>query len=151
MAPPLHSIRRSSSEGEHWEVAQSSDPSQIPTQYQVANSLSHNSSFVPLPPGASPPIPNPNGARSPSPLSISSNPSLRDREPQSRKKGPMSAPVAPRILGALYPAQSAATKPGPEERSITTPNHSEREKDPPEKKKRRGFWNRSDRDKDKER
>ncbi|KAG6901949.1 hypothetical protein C0995_006471, partial [Termitomyces sp. Mi166 len=156
MAPPPHSIRRSSSEGERWEVVQPNDPSQIPTQHQTPNSPSHNSSFVSLPPGASPPIPSPNGARSPSPFSISSHTGLRDREPQSRKKAPMAAPVALRILGALDPAQSAATKPGPEERSITTPNHSdgghrEREKDPPEKKERRGFWSRSDRDKDKER
>ncbi|KAG5725088.1 TOM1-like protein 2 [Termitomyces sp. T112] len=156
MTPPLHSIRRTSSEGERWEVVPTDDPSPFPSQYQVI--ASHNSSFASLPPGASPPIPSPNGARSPSPFSINSNTGLRDRESQPqqhRKKSAISAPVALRILGALDPAQST-TKPAPEERYAPTSGHSdsghrEREKDPPEKKEqRRGFWNRGDRDKDKD-
>ncbi|KAG6889868.1 hypothetical protein C0992_003764 [Termitomyces sp. T32_za158] len=149
MSPPPRSIRRTSSEGERWEVVQSTDP----THYIV--SPSHNSSYASLPPGASPPIPTPNGARSPSPFSISSSTGLKDREPQPqqpRRKTPMSAPVALRILNALDPAQST-TKSASEERSIPTPGHSdgvnhERDKEPPEKK--RAFWSRGDRDKDKE-
>ncbi|KNZ71874.1 hypothetical protein J132_05699 [Termitomyces sp. J132] len=155
MTPPPHSIRRTFSEGECWEVVPTDDPSPFPSQYQVI--ASHNSSFASLLPGTPPPIPSPNGARSPSPFAINSK-TLRDRESQPqqhRKKSVVSAPVASKILGALDPAQST-TKSAPEGRYAPTSGHSdsghrEREKDPPEKKEqRRGFWNRGDRDKDKD-
>ncbi|KAG6908708.1 hypothetical protein DXG01_003641 [Tephrocybe rancida] len=69
----------------------------------------------------------------------------REQQPQQlRKKPPVTAPVALRILGALDPS-NVPVKPGSEERfmavsSYSDSGHREREKDPPERKEKRGFW-----------
>ncbi|KAF8064159.1 hypothetical protein FPV67DRAFT_1629149 [Lyophyllum atratum] len=164
--PPSRSLRRTSSEEERWEVVSGHDDAQMRTQYPAPSSQSHNSSFASLPPGASPPIPSPNGARSPSPFSINSNkgPQVRDREPPQqqqaalRKKQPQTVPAALRILGSLDPPTAAhiPTRTNSEERfmnvtSYSDTGHREREKDPPERKEKRGFWSRGDKDKDKDR
>ncbi|GLB44656.1 putative VHS domain containing protein [Lyophyllum shimeji] len=163
---PARAIPRTSSEEERWEVVSGYDDAHLRNQYQVPASPSHNSSFASLPAGASPPIPSPNGARSPSPFSINSNqaPHARDREQTQsqqqqvlRKKQPTAAPVALRILGALDPPTAQLQARGnSEERFMNATNsysdsgHREREKDPPERKEKRGFWSRGDKDKDKD-
>ncbi|KAG5636542.1 hypothetical protein DXG03_004713, partial [Asterophora parasitica] len=165
--PPPRSIRRTSSEEDRWEVLSGYDTNPNHAQYHSQTSHSRNSSFASLPPGASPPIPSPNGARSPSPFSLSSNKGHRDRERELqqrerdqqvlRKKAPVvAAPAALRILGALDPP-NAPTRAGSEEPfsnvAYSDSGHREREKDPPpekEKKERRGFWSRGDKDKDRE-
>lgn len=154
------------------------DEAQMRSQYPSVSSPSRTSSFTSLPPGASPPIPSPNAPRSPSPFSTSTNASVpttkihhprdRDNHPQQtiRKKPPPNAPVALGILRALDPPTAGVaghlTKANSEERFVTQSESGhqgrerDRERDPLEKKEKKGFWNRDkekekDRDKERER
>ncbi|KAF9460486.1 hypothetical protein BDZ94DRAFT_1266034 [Collybia nuda] len=138
------------------------------SQYPSVSSPSRTSSFTSLPPGASPPIPSPNAPRSPSPFSTSTMPSIpttkinhpRDRDTHlqqtTRKKPPPNAPVALGILRALDPpVAGVAGVPNKVNLDERFPTHSEsghqgRERDPVEKKEKKGFWNR-DKEKEKER
>jgi len=166
--PPQRPQRPTTADEELWEAPPSQEDAPIRGFYQSSSSVSRNSSYGSLPPGASPPLPSSNGPRSPSPpFSVSTvslnpttkaNPQTRDRDfPQQphvlRKRPQTTAPVALGILRALDPPRNELPKPAYEERPITSSGysdtgHRDREREHADKKDKWNFWNR---DKEKER
>ena len=167
--PPQRPARPTTAEEERREVLTSQDDAPIRGFYQTS-SVSRNSSYGSLPPGASPPVPSSNCLRSPSPFSVSAvslvqttkgNQQTADRDFSQqahvlrKKTTATNAPVALGILRALDPPRNELPKLVHEERSIISSGysdigHRDREREHPDKKDKWTFWNR-DKEKEKER
>ncbi|KAF7326899.1 hypothetical protein MVEN_02583800 [Mycena venus] len=103
----------------------------------------------PLPPGASPPVPSPTGARSPSPYTVVP----QAKQPPSQQQGQTLRKKTPPVLGILSSLDPVQPHPGHTRNKSEERIQPENMPPPPqkEKEKKGGFWGRGDKDKDRDR